>query len=1544
MRLIVCLSILICSLGYTYAQDKSNRGKEFWLAYGFDYTFFNESPVNSQDFAIYISTEQQAATVTVRVTNTGYTQTLTIPANTVNATIIIPKSGADDARTLTDGLQNRNIHILSDVPVAAYAHVYATQVSGATMLMPVDTYGYSYRSINYYQTTSQSSPNDWYSWFYVIASEDNTRINITPSDTTKNGWLPGQTYTVNLNRGESYHVFGKATFNGNPAFASKDMTGTKAVSVPGADGNCHPIGAFSGSGGIRLCRGDGGEFMHQQIFPTQAWGTRYLTYHTINNISTNINETFRNYYRICVLDPTTIVKKNGVPMTGLIKGFFYEHMDSTGGDYFESDKPIMVSQYTPNKNQCWNFPTTSPSPPSYGDPEMFYLSPIEQGQKSVLFYVSRKSSIDYVYANIHVPTAGLTTLRVNGNAVPPTQIVTHPNYPTYSVALVRFLGAASQHRITCDSAFTSTVYGLGNYESYGYNVGTLINNLNNYGVIQNTQSTLNATDTVTCPKTPFRVFVKLGYPATNIHWKLSQATGITPNTDSIINNPTPVRTEVINGRTYYVYSLQQDFSFANSGTYNIPITYGAAVIENCSQSETANIRIVVKPGPTADFTYTSTGCAKDSVYFTGVVNAGGFNINQYLWNFDDNTTANTINTVKKFTSGLTQNVRFRVYADNGCAADTTKPLAFVANPVAKFGYSSNICVGDSIQFRDSSTVATGTITTRRWDFGDGTTATFTNANPFYHPYSIPGNYWVSLVVTSNNSCVSDTFKLQVSVNHKPLAKFGIQNPNICLGDSIRITDSSTLVNGTITTWRWNFGDGVTTTLNNNSPLSHTYTLPGSYSVSLVVSPTNGCISDTFRLPVTVGVKPVTKFGVNKTSFCQRDSVLISDSSTIASGTIASWKWDFGNGNTIIKTNNTPFYQPYNTPGNYIISLVTIPVIGCAGDTFRIAITVSPKPVAKFGYSNNICVNDSIRFSDSSTISQGTIINRKWDLGDGTIINTNSSAPFYHPYNTAGTFPVTLVITPSTGCTDTFRLNVIVSHKPIAKFGVSSTAICLRDSIKISDSSTIAQGNINNWKWLLGDGNVFNFTNNNPFYHTYTTPGNFTIALIAAPSNGCVSDTFRIPVSIAPKPVANFSFDRNICINDSIRFTDNSTIIGSTISAWRWNFGDGNTATFNNNTPFYHTYTTAGIFTVTLVTTPVIGCVSDTFRTNVSVHGKPIANFTTNGKACVDSTFTFTSSVTPVVGTTNPSWYWSFGNGQTINSSATNIATNTYTTSATNIPVKHMVSFGPGCVSDTVTNIIPVINIVPTASFTIIGDTLCVQKPLLFNAATNPAITNWNWQIGTTTVTTPPPFNYSFTTSGPYNIQLRVTDNNGCTSAAASRNLIISPTPVLNAGADKIINPGNSVTLDASILNPLAYQFTWTPATYLSNGNVLNPVATPPADITYTIRATNTLSLCTATDQVLVRVVNKLSVPNAFSPNGDGINDTWRIDGMELYPKAVVMLFSRWGQKIWESANYSTQPWNGTKNGKIQPVGTYAYIIELNNDNKERVAGTVTLLR
>jgi gliding motility-associated-like protein len=1188
-RLSILLFTALCLCFNAGAQDKSNRGKEFWLAYGFDYSFFNEIPVNAQELAIYISAEQ-AATVTVTITNTGYTQTLNIPANTADASIIIPKSGPDDARTLTDGLQNKGIHIVSDVPVAVYAHVYATQVSGATMLMPVETYGYLYHSVNYYQTTSQSSPADWYSWFYGIASEDNTRLEITPSDTTKNGWLPGQTYTVNLNKGESFHVFGKAIFDGNAAHASKDMTGSKVISVIGADGSCHPFALFSGSGGIRLCRGDGGEFVHQQVFPAQAWGTRYLTYHTINNTSTDINQTNRNYYRVCVQDPTAVVKRNGVVLTGLIKNFFYEFMDSTGGDYIEADKPILVAQYTPNKNQCWNFPSSSPAPPSYGDPEMFYLSPIEQGQKSVLFYTSRKSSIDYVYANIHLPTSAVGSLRVDGSSLPAANIIPHPNYPSYSVALTRFIGVAAQHTITCDSAFTSTVYGLGNYESYGYNVGTLINNLNHYSEIKNTFNTTGNIDTFTCPKTPTRLFVKVGYPATSINWKLSQVSGIFPNTDSIINNPVPATTEQINGRTYYIYTLQQDFTFANTGTFYIPVSYAAAVIQNCNQTENATVKVVVKAGPVANFSISNTGCLKDTVSFTGNSVTAGFNIASYLWNFDDATTQTTVNAKKRFLTPGNQNIRYRIYADNGCAGDTTKTVNIFTESVSKLGASSPSC----------------------------------------------------------------------------------------------------------------------------------------------------------------------------------DSVLISDTSSITSGTIKTWRYFFGDGNTLVRNSNTSFYHVYTAAGTYIIKLVTISDNNCISDTAYHTVTILGKPLAKFGYNRNICVGDSILFSDSSSVTSGTIISRQWNLGDGYI---------YTPGN------------------------------------------------------------------------------NNPFFHTYNTGGNYIVSLIVGGSNGCVSDTFRL---------------------------------------------------------------------------------------TVNVSSKPAATFTVSGKACLNSVNTFTSSVLPNAGNP-PTWNWNFGDGQTGNSATTNIATHSYTSLLSNIAIKHWVSYSGGCSSDTAFATIPVINSSPVASFTVTGGTLCEKKPVVLTSSAT-GIALWSWDFGNGTGNTAPPINHIYNTAGTYTISLVVADAAGCSSLPATQTLNINPTPAVNAGPDKYIKSGGSATLDATINNPANYNFLWTPSFYLDNPAILNPVSTPDSTITYTIQAIDKSTNCIGTDNVIISPVYELFIPSAFTPNNDGKNDKWIIPGLAIYPEARVMVFNRWGEKIFETKSYQNNPWSGIYKGIMQPHDVYVYIIQLTDDKKKIIKGTVTIIQ
>jgi len=878
-RLFTLIVVSICTLA-AKAQNVSNVGKEFWLGYGYSWNFTSEAPLNTQELVLYISTTA-AANVTVSVANTTWSQTVAIPANTVNASILIPKTGTADARIFNEGLTDRGIHIVSDTPVVVYAHMYNGMISAATMLLPVECYGYKYFSLNYSQSQSGSSPPnppvnttqngpDWYSWFYIIAAEDNTRIEITPADTTRNGWLPTQTYTVNLNKGQLYTVMGKMSSGNLDWQASKDLTGSKVLSVPGADGLCHPVAFYSGSSGIRLCKNDGGENMQQQVFPTQAWGTRYLTYHTLNNTNTDINDPFKNFYRIAVTDPTTVVKRNGVPLTGLIRNFYYEILDSTGGDYIEADKPILVAQYTPGGNRCYQASSFA-----YGDPEMFYLSPVEQGKKDILFYATRNMNIDYNYLNVIVPTAGIASLRLDGTAFDPLNIRTHPNNPNYTVAVARVFGAAAQHRLTCDSAFTGTMYGLGYFESYGYNVGAYINNLNAYLDIRNTLNTSGAVDSFTCPKSPVRFFAKIAYPATSIHWKLSQVPGLFPNTDSIISSPVPVRTESINGRTYYVYTLQQDFTFANPGTYTIPVSYGATVIENCNQTENVFLQVKVKPGPVSDFSFTNL-CFRDTVRFTGTPTPGIFNLVNYRWDFLHDLSFQTGLTAKKlYPATGNYDVRFRVYADNGCVGDTTKTIAITSGtiPALNFTVTGKPCEDSVLTFTSSIPPNISNPATWYWDFGDGQTASSGTSATATHAYNPAAtNLLVKHLVTLTTGCSPDTARITIPVIHaNPVASFTIDSDTLCTKKPVLLNSAAT----NIAVWNWSFGDGAGTQV---PPLSHIYNTAGNYTIGLVVTDNNGCGSAAVTQPVTINASPAISAGPDK-FFSMGGSVTIDASIT-----------------------------------------------------------------------------------------------------------------------------------------------------------------------------------------------------------------------------------------------------------------------------------------------------------------------------------------------------------------------------------------------------------------------------------------------------------------------------------------------------------------------------------------------------------------------------------------------------------------------------------------------------------------------------------------
>jgi gliding motility-associated-like protein len=125
---------------------------------------------------------------------------------------------------------------------------------------------------------------------------------------------------------------------------------------------------------------------------------------------------------------------------------------------------------------------------------------------------------------------------------------------------------------------------------------------------------------------------------------------------------------------------------------------------------------------------------------------------------------------------------------------------------------------------------------------------------------------------------------------------------------------------------------------------------------------------------------------------------------------------------------------------------------------------------------------------------------------------------------------------------------------------------------------------------------------------------------------------------------------------------------------------------------------------------------------------------------------------------------------------------------------------------------------------------------------------------------------------------------------------------------------------------------------------LNPLAAPDETTEYMITAIDVNNSCVASDKVIISVVRGLYVPNAFTPNGDGLNDKWQIPGLAVHPDAVVTVYNRWGQVVYQVKDYYNNPWDGKFKGTAQATGTFVYLIKLNDSKNQMLKGTVTIIR
>jgi PKD repeat protein len=595
------------------------------------------------------------------------------------------------------------------------------------------------------------------------------------------------------------------------------------------------------------------------------------------------------------------------------------------------------------------------------------------------------------------------------------------------------------------------------------------------------------------------------------------------------------------------------------------------------------------------------GCAGDSIQF----NSGGWSYSSYFWDFGDGNNSILPNPVHAYADSGSYQVTLTVTDANGCVNSWQLPyLINISKPVAFFTFTHTNpgCGSPLYQFNNLSTGAA----TYLWNFGNNQYST--QFNPVKN-FGAFGYHTISLTAT-DEGC-SSTYTIPNAIYTPALsADFTYQQLSDCYPLTVVYADSS----NDAVAWFWDFGDGTTSTLQNPT---HTFTSKPFGPVTLQVTSSVGCIKTKSKPNVTA---LDFNIALSDSVGCAPFLFSISDSST----NVAAYLWNFGDGTT--STDPSPSHL-FNNIGTYQVSLTAVSPTGCQQVITPLTSIEVRGPVAQFTQTSVVsCAPTIVNFIDSS--SGATSWN--WDFGNG---NHSVLENPTHVYNIPGTYDVTLVVSDSTGCSDTLiRPQLVHITGSIADFEVQSTSGCSPWTVQFADSSISAF----NWLWNFGDGNIS--SQQHPV-HVYQTPGTYQVTLITQDTTGCTSVyTSPVPFSVQQPPSASFIVQNsNGCAPFPVSFTNTSN--GSV--DYIWYFGDGDSSLISDPV---HTYNTPGLYTVSLVAINSSGC-RDTVisSTPISIDLAPQAAFTLSGnQGCSPLPVSFVDSSYGA----NPGtiYHWDFGDG------------------------------------------------------------------------------------------------------------------------------------------------------------------------------------------------------------------------------------------------------------------------------------------------------------
>ena len=1024
-------------------------------------------------------------------------------------------------------------------------------------------------------------------------------------------------------------------------------------------------------------------------------------------------------------------------------------------------------------------------------------------------------------------------------------------------------------------------------KNYWILIGTLLI-LTSINLKSSAQTVAKFTDSSYCygDQTKFTSTSTSTYTIKSYYWDLDN--------DGVFNNDSGAIVK-------YLFSFADTFKVGLKviSTNDTSIVYQKVVIQLVTPFFTKNADSLCLTGNSFSFTNATT------------LNPGGTFSSK--WYFDDGATSTSFNTSHSYTKdGTTFQVKLITTTNFGCKDSSIIGVTVLPNPKVSFSVMDTVnCIGENFQFTNKSSIAYGSMS-NVWVFSNGNQFTLHATNNF----PAVGTYPVTLKVTSNKGC-SDSFKRNVYVDSNLIAGF-IVSPNdtqCWKGNSFTFASVSNVC-GTADSILWDLdGDGVFGDQKGTS-VNKSYLTSQTVKVGMIVF--SGIKSDTAYHTVVIHPNPVAGFSINIPSqILTGNYFAFTNSSTPTPASLLS-NWDFGDGNSSLNT--SPSWS-YATAGTFKVTLTVTTNMGCVDTISKIATVTNPLTVDFIA--DTVCLKDSTSFINKST-SGSPMLQINWDFNNDLVFTDGSGNNVKHKFLTPGTYTVGLQII-TAALTDTVFKSVVVYPKPVAGFTINTPIQSITgNKFVFTNTSSISPSGTLSYLWDFKDASTSILINDT---HTYAATGNYFVFLTATSQFGC-TDTISKKATVIANSILSADFTTDtICFPGITTFTNTTN---STYPLLQINWDLDSNGLFDNGTGAVVNYGIitngnfiAGLQVITAYDTSVI------YKT-VVVNPKPKADFSINrvSQPLSGNNFIFlnASKISPFSLMT---YKWTTGDG---GSSTAIDVTHSYAAMGT-YDVQIVATSDKGC-RDSIIKQVNVVSFKLTPDFS--SNNACLGDTVFFtnlSSVTNDSIINflWNFGDGSTIVRGNPKHLYS--TTGSYNVTLIALLLSGNKDSIV-KSITIYPSPVVNINTvpNSTVYTGQSVKLS---LTGIYDSIMW------STGSKDSSIVVAAAGI-YSVKVID-VNGCkdSASTEIFILPKTPINVVNAFTPNGDGINDVWKITNIDIFGKCAVKIFNRWGDLMYSSSDYKNN-WDGKRNGEVLPEGSYYYLIYTPNDGS--YTGPINILR